>query len=84
MLNSFFPPPSSQLLDRSPGNPVDEGMQATVHRQDEKLKQGGKRHELADVPTNEASQHSKWEKILQHVSMNLLYIIHFKCLTLVN
>jgi hypothetical protein len=69
-----------QLLNRTPGNPLDEGKQATDHKpdtHDEKLRQNGhsqddKRHELADVPTNEISHHSKWENILQHVSMNLL------------
>jgi len=65
-----------QLLDRSPGNPVDEENQPPdlmreTHdenlRQDARI-QDDKRHQLVDIPTNEGSQRPKWEKIL-HVSV---------------
>jgi hypothetical protein len=36
--------------------------------------QGDKKRQHVDIPTNEPSQHPKWEKVL-HVSMNL----HLQC-----
>jgi len=68
-----------QLLDRSPGNPVDEENQPPdLMREtlDEKLRQDAriqddKQRQLVDIPTNEGSQRPKWEKIL-HVSVNAL------------
>ncbi|XP_021939733.1 uncharacterized protein LOC110839654 isoform X2 [Zootermopsis nevadensis] len=65
-----------KLLDRSPGNPTDDGKQATIHRPDEIPRQDGcsqddKRHELVDVPTNEVAQHSTWEKILHDTRLSL-------------
>jgi hypothetical protein len=69
-----------QLLDRSPGNPVDEGNQPPDlmrETHDEKLRQDAciqddRQHQLIDIPTNEGSQHPKWEKLL-HVSVNALF-----------
>jgi hypothetical protein len=57
-----------QLLDRSPGNPVDEGALPINHRPDihreKEVKQDGcgerdKRHQHVNIPTKEASQHPK-------------------------
>ena len=69
-----------QLLDKSPGNPVDEENQPPDlmrETHDEKLRQDAsiqddKQHQLVDVPTNEGSRRPKWEKIL-HVSVNALF-----------
>lgn len=67
------------LLDRSPGNPVDEGNQPPDlmrETHDEKLRQDAciqddKQHQLVDIPTNEGSQHPKWEKIFHGTELNL-------------
>lgn len=76
----------SQLLDRSPGNPVDEENQPPDlmrETHDEKLRQDAriqddKQHQLVDIPTNEGSQRPKWEKIL-HVSVNALLSNSLQC-----
>ena len=75
-----------QLLDRSPGNPVDEENQPLDlmrETHDEKLRQyariqDDKQHQLVDIPTNEGSQRPKWEKIL-HVSVNVLLSNSSQC-----
>jgi hypothetical protein len=82
--SAFFPLP--QLLDRSPGNPVNEENQPPDLMQqthDEKQRQDAgiqddKRLQLVDIPTNEGSQGPKWEKIF-HVSVNALLSNSLQC-----
>lgn len=64
---------------------MDEGALPTNHRQDihreRELKQDGygqgdKRHQPVNIPTKEASQHPKWEKVI-YISMILCISLQF-------